>query len=339
MEWFFVVKILILPLAVFTPAFFSCAESALTSLSSVNIQTLKARERPGISKLLAFWENHPDKILATIILGNTVGTVFSGTLAASIGKDCAAIFHWPGRWIIPLLSFSVTILVLIFGEILPKILGRLHSERLAKWAIVPLVPLTEIIHPLVQILVRIAGIAVRILGAEPQRDIPTINAVELKAMLQAAESSGTADTSHRILSNILEFGRLKVKDIQMPRNHVLAIDFNLTTKQIIGIAAQSPFSRIPVYRGSLDNIIGIIYAKDLLTAWRTEGLIIISDLLRPVYFVPEQTSVSELLREFKKGRHHFAVAIDAEKKMTGIVTIEDLLEEIVGELYDESKIK
>lgn len=338
MEHLFITKILCLPIAILAPAFFASAETALTSLSSINLNRLKG-SHPHRKAFFEFWETYPDKVLTSIILANTLATVVSGILAASIGKDCEALFGLPSTWMIPSISLVVAVFVLIFGETLPKIFGRHYSEGIAKLAVIPLVLLTKLIHPLVQLLVQIASLFVKVFGVETQGEIPKLNVAELKGMLESEGPGETATSPQRILKNILEFGRLRVKDVQNPREKIFAIDLNKTPREVMSMVWQSPYSRIPVYKQSLDNITGIIYAKDLLNAWRTEGLILIPDLLRPVYFVSEQTSVSELLREFKKGHHHFAMVRDEAKKITGIITIEDVLEEIVGEIHDESKLQ
>lgn len=161
---------------------------------------------------------------------------------------------------------------------------------------------------------------------------------DFMGMMETGSSTETASSSHRILKNILEFGRLKVEDVKRPMDKVFAVNLKLHPKDILGEVTRSSYARIPVYSGSLDNILGIIYAKDLLTAWRTDGLILIPDLMRPAYFVPDDLPVSELLREFKKGRQHFAVVRGSDGRPSGIVTIEDVLEEIVGKVYDESRL-
>lgn len=337
MQKLLILKILFLPLGVLISAFFSGSEIALTGLSGMSLSQLKGAY-PFRKSSFEFWENHPEKVLASLILGNTLGTVFCGVLAAAIGKDCAAIWSLPSRWLIPFFSLIVTLLVFVFGEVLPKILGRLHSESLARFGILPLVQFTKLMDPIVQLMVRLVGIFIKSLAIETQKEIPTLTTADLKGMLES-DSESSRSPSQRILKNILEFGQLKVKDVQKPSDKIFAIDLNKTPQQVIHAIAQSAYSRVLVYKESPDNIVGIIYAKDLLSAWRTEGLILIPDLLRPVYFISQEIPVSQLLREFRKGAHHLAIVRDAAEKVTGIVTIEDIIEEIVGEIYDESKMQ
>ena len=331
-------KILLLPAAMAVIAFFSGSETALTSLSSSAVGQLKSRH-PNLRALFEYWEKMPDRVLASIIVGNTLGTVLCGVLAASLGHDLSARTGIPERWTIPALSFASGFAIFLFGETLPKIVARLHSERVATAAIVLLVPFARVARVLVRALVQIAGLFTRLLGAEPQKEIPTLTAAELRGMIETGSAGESALPSRRILRNILEFGQLQVRDIFKPMDEVVAVDLKQTPIEVIRQITQSPYSRIPVYRDSLDNITGIIYAKDLLTAWRTEGLILIPDLLRPVYFVSPELRISDLLREFKKGRHHFAVVRGDDGRAQGIITIEDVLERIVGKVYDESKME
>lgn len=330
-----ILKILFVPFGVMFSAFFAGSETTLTSLSSMSLSQLKIRY-PSRKLLFEFWENYPDKILTTIVLGNTLGTIICGVLAASIGEDSAVILGVSTRWLIPLLSLLVTALALIFGEILPKIVGRLHSETLAHFVVVPLVPLTKVIHPVVQILVHVANIFVKLLGVETQKEIPTLTAAELKGMMGTTLPEESKSHSHFILKNILEFGQLQVKSVQKPIEKVFAVDVKKDPKEVILTLTESSYSKVLAYRGAIDDVAGIIYTRDLLSIWRTAGLVLIPDLIRPAYFVSETTLISELLREFKKGHYHIAIVQNEMKKVTGIITISDVLEEIVGEVYDET---
>lgn len=317
-------------------AFFAGSETALTSLSNISLSQLKARY-PSRKLLFEFWENCPDKVLTTIVLGNTLGTIICGVLAASIGEDSAVISGVSTRWLIPLLSLLVTALVLIFGEILPKIVGRLHSETLARFIIVPLVPLTKVIHPIVQILVHVANVFVKLLGAETQKEIPILTVAELKGMLETSLPEESKSPSHFILKNILEFGQLQVKSVQKPIEKVFSVDIKKGPEEVIKALTESSYSRVLAYRDTINDLAGIIYTRDLLSVWRTAGLVLIPDLIRPAYFVSETTLISELLREFKKGHYHIAIVQNEMKEVTGIITISDVLDEIVGEVYDEAR--
>jgi CBS domain containing-hemolysin-like protein len=331
-------KVLFLPASMAFVAVFAGAETALTSLSQSAIAQLKLRH-PHLRALFEYWEKMPDRVLTSVIIGNTLGTVVCGVLAASIGSDLADRAGMSSRWFIPPISFAVSLLLFLFGETLPKILGRLYCERVAAAAIVFMVPFTRLAHGFVRALVKIARVFVRIMGVESQSEVPTLTAAELRGMIDTGNAGESALPSRRILRNILEFGHLEVRDIFKPMDQVVAVDLRQKPMEVIRQVAQSSYARLPVYRDSLDNITGIIYAKDLLTAWRTEGLVLIPDLLRPVYFVSPDLRVSELLREFKKGHHHFAVVRGADGKAQGIITIENVLERIVGKVYDESKME
>lgn len=330
-EILFLLKIVLVIAGIVLCAFFAGSETALVSLSSMTIAELKKR-KPFREYFFAFWESHPDRVLIAMVLGNTFATVFCGVMAASIGKDLAKFSALSSHTLIPLLSLVVGFAVLVFGEILPKITGRVRSEKIASFVIVPLVPITKMIHPLVWFFLQFAAVLVKVLGRESSKETPNLTVMELDKMLDSESSA-----PHKILKNIMEFRETEVKELQRPIQNVFAVDVRHPSREIIRTVAGSPYSRILAIQGSFDNILGIIYAKDLLTAWRAEGLILIYDLLRPVFFVSEEMLVSDLLREFKKGRHHLAVVKNKEGKPTGIVTLADVLEEIVGEVYDETK--
>ena len=308
------------------------------SLSSIQLNHLKSLSQKR-KIYFTFWEENPDRILTAILLGNTLINIFCGVLAASIGTDISQAFNLSGSWMISIVVFIVGVVLLFVGEIIPKILGRLHADFFAAYIIFPLIPLSKIIQPIIYVLVRVSGVFVKLLGAEKQKDIPSLTAMELKGMLDSGNLPENTTPTHGLIKNILEFGHLSVQDVCKPREKIVAVNILNTPKDVLKQISISPFSRIPVYRDSLDNIEGIIYAKDLLTAWRTEGLFLIPDLLRPVYFVSEKMLISDLLREFKKGKYHFAIVLDQAKKVKGMITIEDILEELVGKIYDEVKLQ
>ena len=142
-----------------------------------------------------------------------------------------------------------------------------------------------------------------------------------------------------MFSNILLFGERRIQDVMIPRTEIFAIDYNTDLDQIISRVLTSKYSRIPVYKGSIDNIIGVIYAKDLILTWQNRKLFILDDIIRPAYFMPENVLVDNLIREFKTGRHHMAVVVDEYGVTQGLITVEDVVEEIVGEIYDEYDIR
>ncbi len=332
-------KILCLPAGIALTALFAGSETAFTSLSETALAGLKEKY-PSRRSLFEFWEKYPDRVLAGIVLGNTLGTVICGVLAASIARDCAKFVSFPEKWLVLVFSFLVTLAVVVFGEVMPKIAGRLHSEKWSARFARLIITFARVIRPILKILVRIANIFVRMVGAEPQSELPTLTIDELKGMLgQGIASTGEGKAPpHHILTNILEFGELKVHDVKKPIERVIGVDVRKSPKEVIDVVTHSGYSRVLAYHDTMDKVVGVIYAKDLLTAWRTAGLVLIPDLIRPAYFVTDDTPISQLLREFRKGRQHLAVVRDADKKITGIVTLENVLEELVGDVYDESQI-
>lgn len=159
---------------------------------------------------------------------------------------------------------------------------------------------------------------------------------ELKQVLEASTLSGTIDkTEHELIKSIFEFTDTTVKEIMVPRPDIVALDLTLPTDKLVRKVIEEGYSRLPVFKGSIDNIIGIIYSKDLLSLFEHRDLIVIQDIVRPAFFVPESKKISQLLREFQQNKAHLAVVVDEFGGTEGIVTMEDIVEEIVGEIHDE----
>ncbi len=159
---------------------------------------------------------------------------------------------------------------------------------------------------------------------------------ELKQVIDAGSRSGAIDkTEHELIKSILEFSDITAKEIMVPRTDIVALDISMPREQIINKVVEEGYSRLPVYRDTLDNIIGIIYSKDLLSLMEHRDIIILQDIIRPAYFVPETKKISQLLREFQQNKVHMGIVLDEFGGTEGLVTIEDIIEEIVGEILDE----
>jgi len=159
---------------------------------------------------------------------------------------------------------------------------------------------------------------------------------ELKQVLEASSRSGTIDkTEHELIKSIFEFTDTTVKEIMVPRPDIVAIDISLPRDAVVRKVIEEGYSRLPVYRGNIDNIVGIIYSKDILSLLEHRDLIVLQDIIRPPFFVPESKKISELLREFQQNKAHLAIVVDEFGGTEGLVTMEDIVEEIVGEIHDE----
>ncbi|PKN01818.1 MAG: hypothetical protein CVU77_02445 [Elusimicrobia bacterium HGW-Elusimicrobia-1] len=306
-------------------AFFAGSETAITSLDK------RGMESAGRAEKFDFWTRHPERILSTILVGTNLAMAGVGVVAVSIAKDMAASNRILA-WTIP----SVTpALVLIFGEILPKTYSRYNAVSVGKHSIGALVALSSAFDIVNKFLLKISEFFI---GVSPGTEPSFKSSREIKRFLDATDI-GVARDTRTLLKNIIDFRSRRVKDVMIPRREIVAVDISRPREEIFDKIIKSGYSRLPAYRGTLENMAGVIYAKDIAFSYRNKDLIVIDDLIRPAYFHPENALVAKLLRKFREGRFHMAVIVDEHGLITGLVTIEDIVEEIVGEVWDEHDVR
>ncbi|HOW27736.1 MAG TPA: hemolysin family protein [Elusimicrobiota bacterium] len=331
---FLVIKLILFAGLLLCCGAFSVGETAFMSLSRVQLIRLR-KTFPG---RFVFWENDPARVVAAILLGTNLANVGLATLATSMAYDCHKLFSLPfrlGGWLFPLIA---TILLIAFGEILPKVWARLRPDVMAV-RVLPFISLSSylfgpVIHGLVRGTQGAMGRISASLKPEPAtvqkgavHHLPALRALLANTSLEPMLSS--------LLNNVLELGHLPVSRIMVPREEIFAADIGLSKDLFIQRILSSTYSRIPVYKGSLDSIVGIVYAKDLLTSWRSGDIIVLQDLLRPALKVSPETPVADLLREFRRGHHHIAIVMGPQGRVQGLATIQEILESIVGDISDE----
>lgn len=309
-------------------AFFSAAEVALFSLSRLQVENL--REHGGkAGRHVATLLEKPRRLLVTIYTGNELVNVAFAAVSTIVALH---FFHESG---VAVAVGASTLALLIFGEISPKSFALKYAERYALFAAGPLQLFARLIFPLQA---AITWITNRALGGASEKSgegIAGITEDEIKTMLDHGEDKGVIEALEKeMILNVFELGDITAIDVMTPRTELFAIDIGLGTAEIARRAINSNFSRIPVFRGAIDRIVGIIYAKDLMNpalaaAERPE------DLLREAYFIPGTKKVDELLRAFRKGKIHMAVIMDEYGGVEGIVTLEDILERVVGEEHGD----
>ena len=178
---------------------------------------------------------------------------------------------------------------------------------------------------------------IRLLGGKRLPRSPLVTEEELKVMIEMGREAGVvAEHELRMLHRIFEFDDTVVKDVMMLREHVVGVEITQPSEAVLDVLIEEGHSRIPIYRGTLDAIEGVVYARDLLAVWRHGGLFVLADLVRPAYFVPETTRVAELLSDFQRLQTQIAIVQDSQRRTVGLVTLEDLLEEIVGEIHEDT---
>lgn len=322
-------------------AFFSATETAYTSASRIRLKSLATGGNRRAEKVLALCENSYDKLLSTILIGNNIVNLSASTISALF---FAKILF--GSRLNPSIvsTAAITVVVLIFGEITPKYIGKFCAEKLAM-AVYPFISiLIFLFYPLNIVFSGWKKLIVRIFRFKA-KDV--ITEEEIITMVEEAEEDGTIKKEEtNLIRSVIEFDDLDAKDVLVPRVNICAVEAGSAPEEIMRKFEESGFSRIPVYEGDIDTIIGIIHEKDFFRAFQADeknnskdsekssGLFIKSIMQKP-FFAIETTKISLLLRKMQKERNHMAIVIDEYGGTSGLITMEDILEELVGEIYDE----
>jgi CBS domain containing-hemolysin-like protein len=310
---------------------FSLAETSFMSLSRLQLARL-ARARPG---RLDFWQKDPDRALAVLLLMNNVVNAGLAVLSVSIALDAAAFLHFPFRWGRGLFPVASGILLLVFGEVGPKVAARARSESLAL-ALAPAVKaMTDVLGPLMHGLLEGVGGLLSWLSRTVRTDRAQWDQDVIRALLDHAPLGSPL---RRVLKNVVGFAHTPVSAVMVPRLEIAAVDLRAGFDAVIARILSSGYSRLPVHRGSIDAIEGMVYSKDLLAQLRSGPLIALEDLVRPLPCVPPDAPLARLLREFRAGHHHMALVAEPGGKVLGLVTLQDTLEAIVGEIAQEPRL-
>ncbi|MCK4436864.1 HlyC/CorC family transporter [bacterium] len=310
-------------------AYFSASETALTSLGKLKMKSLIGRAGRR-AELLSSWLEDPSRLLATILVGNNIVNVAASVLCTFV--LLRLLPETPAGKVGAISTGVMVCLILVFGEISPKTYARQNAERIALRTIRPLNGLSRILSPLIGLLVFVSP------GGRKAKPGPFMTEEEIKRMISLGEEEGVLEEEEKeMIDSIFKFGDTKVQEVMVPRSDMVTIEANQDLDNILKLVMEAGHSRIPVFKGRIDNIIGILYAKDLLNLWEqsSRARLKVKDLIHPAYFVPETKKVDELLREFQRQKIHLAMVVDEYGGTAGLVTLEDLLEEIVGEIEDE----
>jgi putative hemolysin len=253
-------------------------------------------------------------------------------ITSLIGVTLAQTYQLSTAMTLFLTSTFAGTINLIFGDILPKLYARHASARVLYWTAGLIATVTMFLHPILKSLARLSEWLRKLLWFIPVE--PMVTREEMHQVVSAPQIEGLEASARRMLSNIMAFDQVKVSEVMIPRNQIIAVQMEQNAERMFERIVRSGFSRIPVYFGNIDNIVGIVYAKDLLVEWRSSGLLVSEDLLRTPYRIAPDASLSALLYGFRQG-HHLAVVTDARGRTQGIVTVEDVVETIVGDIADE----
>lgn len=326
LTWQVVIFIILLALS----AFFSASETALMSLSKIRIRHLVEEEVKG-AKLVQKLTDDPNKLLGSILIGNNIVKIGASALASAIAMN---IF---GRSGVAIATGFVTILILIFAEITPKTIAKQKSEQISLKIINIINIVVKLLKPFVTIFTEISTFFIKLLRIKIDINRSFITQEELKTMVGASEEAGVLEEEEKeMILNVFQFADLQVKDVMVQRVHIIAVDVKITYEDILNIVKQERFSRLPVYNETIDDIIGILNIKDLFIISDEEKKNFdVKNYMREPLYTFEFKKVIELFSEMKKTRNHITVVLDEYGGTVGIATIEDLVEEIVGEIEDE----
>jgi len=322
--------LLLLGVLIVLSACFSATEAAMLSINKVRLRHLVEQGHRNAQltfELLA----KLDRVIGTLLVANNLVNVAISAIGTWI------IVTWLGsEWGLWIATGVVTVVLLVLCEVTPKLFAAEHAERVAFVVAWPLWLLMAVLHPVAAFFTGAGRWLLRSIGAPPARLAPLVTEEEIKVMIQMGREAGVlAEQELRMLQRIFEFSDSLVREAMVPRGRIAGINLEAKAEEALDVLIEEGHSRIPVYRGSLDHVAGVIYARDLLATVRHGGLFVLSDLIRPIAVVPETKRIAELLSEFQREKRQIAIVQDATGATVGLVTIEDLLEEIVGEIHEE----
>lgn len=325
-----VIQLIILAILILLSALFSSAETSLTTSNKLKIQSLADQGSKRARILLKISEDS-GKMLSAILIGNNLVNNAATALTTSL------IIQLFGNSAVGIATGVITLLILIFGEISPKTLATIHSEKMAL-LYAPLIHfLMKIFTPVIFIVNKLSMGVLFLLRVNPDQKVNTMTEHELRTIVDVSHEDGVIESEEKeMIYNVFDMGDAKAKDIMVPRVHVTFADINSTYDELIEIFREDKFTRLPIYEETTDNVVGTINMKDLLLYnYNDKKEFHVRDILREAYFTYEYKSISELLLEMRQASINIAIVLDEYGETAGLITLEDLLEEIVGEIHDE----
>ena len=308
-------------------AFFSSAETSLTTISQVKVRTLIENGNKNAQKLQKVTEQH-GKMLSTILIGNNIVNISASSLATTL-----AISLW-GNYAVGIVTGVLTLLVLLFGEILPKNVAMIKAEALALFYAPIIYSLMWILTPVIFIIDHVAGFFMKLLHIDPgKKNLMTEN--ELRTYVDVSHEDGVIESEEKeIINNLFDFSDSVAKDIMIPRIDMVTIEENAGYDELMAVFRECMYTRIPVYKDDRDNIIGLVNIKDFILVNDVETFRV-ADIIRDAYYTYEFKKTADLLMEMKETTNNVAFVLSEYGACAGMITLEDLLEEIVGEIRDE----
>ena len=322
-------QIIVLIVLLLLSAFFSSAETSLTTVNKLRIRSL-VEEGNKRAKTISNLIENPSKMISAILIGNNIVNIAASALTTTL------IINLGLGTYTALGTGLLTLLVLIFGEITPKTLATIHAEKMAFLYAPAISLLTKLLTPVIFLLNKLSGVFLRIFRVDPNAKVGTMTENELLTIVDVSHEEGVIESEERLMiTNVVDFGDSLAKDVMVPRIDMAFADVEMTYDELVAAFEKDMYTRLPVYSETRDNVIGIINMKDVFFFRGNKEDFNIKDFLRTPYFTYEYKKTSELLRELKKATNSLAIVLDEYGATAGLLTIEDLIEEIVGEIRDE----
>lgn len=322
------IRFLVLLFLLFLSAFFSCSETALTTVNRIRIRSMIEE---GNKKAMTLGKVIEDsgKMLSAILIGNNIVNISSSSMATVLAIDLL------GNTGAGVATGIITLLVLIFGEITPKTLATLHAEKISLHVAGIIYVLMVVLTPVIYIVNQLALGVLKLMRVNPNGKVATITETELRTIVEVGHEEGIIESEeHRIINNVFDFGDTRAKDVMVPRIDMTSVSADCSYQELLTIFEEYRFTRLPVYEDTSDNVIGIINMKDILL-YKKDTTFHIRDYLREAYYTYESKRLSELMLEMRKTAVNIVIVLDEYGATAGLITLEDLLEEIVGEIRDE----
>lgn len=324
-----ILELLLLAVLIALSSFFSASETALLSLSKIRLKHMvkeEVKNAGSIEKLL----DNPNKLLGTILVGNNIVNIGASAMATSI-----LIKLYPNGGV-GIATAVMTVIILIFGEITPKNLAIQNSEGFSV-RIAPIIRiLTKLFAPIVSVLTAVTNVLIGLLGGNTKDKKPFITVEELRTIVDVSNREGVLEAEEKeMIYNIFEFGDMRVSDVMIQRMDIEAVPEDADYEEVFKVFCRTKLSRLPVYRETIDDIVGIIYAKDIFFHMSEKDTFALPDFMRPPFNTFEFIKISDFFKQMQKNNIHMATVLDEYGGVAGIITMEDIVESILGDINDE----
>lgn len=328
-------ELLLLIVLIALSGFFSASETALMSLNKIRLKHMVESNIKNSNKIEKLLEM-PDKMLGSILLGNNAVNIAATSVATAL-----AISIFPeGKRGVAYVTAVMTFLILVFGEITPKSLAVQYTEKISLFVSTPILFLSKAFSPLIYLLTKITALIIKLFGGNINEKKPFITSEELRTIVDVSSKEGILEHDEKeMIYNIFEFGDLRIKDVMVQRMDMLSVSLDANYQEVIELFQSKKFSRLPVYDDTIDNVVGILYAKDLFFKEVSEGLstdvFSVSEYMREPFYTFEFIKISDFFKQMQGDRNHLAIVLDEYGGVAGLITMEDVVESIFGEINDE----